>query len=531
MTDTTSTNPPVGSDIGDRLSAAKISLAELESRYHPVAMTEGGIVVTLDDASPVATADPARPDLNELGSTGNSSLGGIARRDYNELLTGSTAIETYDRMRKSDGQVRGTLRLVKTPVLAARWYVEPGTYEEQTPQELEQAQLIAKFIERNMMQLMTTSWSQLLAELLLMVDYGYYLFEKVFVEYNGQIIWKKFAPRHPLDVSEWLFDKNGGPDGVKMTRPEDGSEYTIPMDKLALFTYDMEGGNVEGVSVLRAAYKHWFYKDNFYRIDAIQKERHGIGVPIIILPPNFTPNDRNLAMEMGRNLRTNESAHVVCPPGWEIKFLELSGNPVNALESAEHHDLQIARNILAPFINAPAGTSQEDQQELFLKATRYIADTARDVFNKYCIPQLVRWNFGEQEYYPELRVRRIGDAVDWRTVSFAIRNFVGSGIIRPDERLEAWVRDEMDLPPADLETTRIIVAPLEEGEIPDGDPDGFPGPGDATTAGTRQNSGLGDTVGSQKAGIPGGTAKLPRQGSVAAPNTGGSRTGQDGSGG
>jgi hypothetical protein len=520
---------PVGSGLQDRLDVVSRTLEEIKGEFDPVAMSDGALIMTkrLADPTPVEHAEPARPSLGEIGSTGNSQLGGLAREDYNVSLQGLQGLETYDRMRKSDGQVRATLRLVKTPVLAARWYVEPGSYEGQTPQELETATEIARFVERNLLQLMTTSWPQLLSELLLMLDYGHYVFEKVFVPWNGQIIWKKFAPRHPMDIVEWQFDPNGGPTGIKMANPDTGDEYEIPIWKLAVFSYDMEAGNLQGVSALRAAYKHWFFKENLYKIDAIQKERHGVGVPVIVLPPNFTDTDKNLAQELGRNLRTNESAHIVVPPGWEIMFAELKGQPVDVMKSIEHHDLMISRNILGQFLNAPSGTSQEEQQELFLKATRYIADTARDVFNKYCIPQLVRWNFGDQEYYPELRVRRIGDAVDWRTVSFAIRNFVGAGVIIPDDRLEAWVRDEMDLPVADEATQRIIVAPQEEGEIPDGPPDSFPGPGDNTTAAARQNGGIGDSVRSQK-------AKLPRQsdaaGSTQGKTPGSSASGRDASG-
>jgi hypothetical protein len=332
----------------------------------------------------------------------------------------------------------------------------------------------------------------------------------VFVPYNGQIIWKKFAARHPLDVDHWDFDQNGGPVAVYFVDPSGGDPIQIDIWKMAVFTYDKEAGNLEGVSVLRAAYKHWFYKENLYKIDAIQKERHGIGVPYIVLPPNFTPTDKALAMEMGQNLRTNENAFVVVPPGWEIGFLKVEGNLTDAMASADHHDLLIARNILGQFLNARAGASVDSQQDLFLKATRYIADTLRDIFNKHCIPQLVRWNFGEQEYYPELRVRRIGDTVDWRTISFAMRNFIGAGVVVPDDHLEDWVRDEMDLPKADKATQRVIVAPQVPGQLPQGPVDAFPGPGGPSTDAARQNGGVGATAGPPRQSRAGGMRGLPK---------------------
>lgn len=487
---------PVVSLQETRTAIAQVAMNynELVSRYTPVLGVEspGALVVTASE-TPILDKTPASPNFRELGTTGQTNYGFMVRDDYNPELRGQAGLTIYDKMRKSDGQVRATLRLVKTPVLAARWYVEPGT-------DSRQDKKIAEFIENNLFKWMSASFSQLLTEILLMLDYGHYAFEKVFDMREGMVIWRKFAPRHPMDIYEWKFDSHGGLNGLAMRAPLDAKEINIPVWKLAVFSYEMEGGDVTGTSVLRSAYKHWYYKENFYKVDAIQKERHGIGIPLIVLPPNFTPADKLLAEEIGRNLRTNEKAHVIVPPMWEIMFLKLEGQPVSPLESAEHHDLMIARNVLGQFLNAPSGTSQEEQQQLFLKATRYIADTIRDVFNKYCIPQIVQWNWGEVDSYPELRVRRIGDTVDWRTISFAIRNFVGSGIIVPDDQLEKWVRDELDLPRADPDTARIIVAPQQEGSIPDGKPDGRPGPGGAGANAAHENGGVGQNV-----------SRMPRQ--------------------
>jgi hypothetical protein len=494
--------PVVQSTEGARILTLQRSLDELKRKYDPIEVMDTAILVTqagklmADDLK--LRGGSARPDLRELGNTGQTNYGYISRPDYNPELWGKQGLHIYDKMRKNDGQVRATLRLVKTPVLAARWYVEPAS-------DSAMDRKIALHINDNLFKWMTTSWMAFLTEALLMLDYGHYIFEKVWAMRDGKVVWRKFAPRHPLDVYEWKFDAHGGPAGVYLY-PEYGAEQGDPtfidIEKLALFSFEMEAGNVEGVSVLRSAYKHWYYKENMYKIDAIQKERHGIGVPIIVLPPGFTDQDKALAQEIGRNLRTNEAAHVVVPPGWTIEFLKLEGNVVSAIESAEHHDLLISRNILGQFLNNPAGTSQEEQQQLFLKATRYIADIVRDVINKYCIPQIVHWNWPGVDEYPELRARRIGDTIDWRTMSFAIRNLVGSGIIIPDDTLELWFRDELDLPKPDLDTQRIIVAPQEEGEIPDGAPDGMPGSGDATTAETRQNGGAGSKgVPNQRPGV------------------------------
>jgi hypothetical protein len=446
---------------------ATINVQELMNRnYQFMEVLTNAIVVSDPPGKRLATnpdgsALGSIPDLRELGSTGRTAYGSIFKEDYNPELRGALGLQIYDRMRRSDGQQRGTLRLLKTPILGARWYIEPASL---APQDQE----IAKFIWDNLTKWMTVSWPQFLQECLLHLEFGWYAFEKVFdlriVDGNPRIVWRKFAPRHPLDYDHWEYDFHGGPLGCWFYVGDNAESVFIPMTKLLAFTNEKESGNMEGFSILRSAYKHWYYKENLYKIDAIQKERHGIGVPVIKLPPGFSDEDKRLADEMGRNLRTNEKAHVVLPPNWDILMLKMEGNPVDALESANHHDLMVGKNILAQFLNDQRsdGSAITAASDIFVKSTKFIADQVRDVINKWAIPELVGYNWDVEEF-PELRVRRIGDTTDWRTISFAIRNFIGAGVVTPDDKLEAWVRDEMDLPMADPSTARQVVAPQNAG--------------------------------------------------------------------
>ena len=448
----------------DRVSS-EVDLRDLFETHDFHGVTDSGVL--LMTKRPTRITMSANDNLTgyrqEIGVAGfgYSIWNNIIRGDYNPELFGIQGLKKFDEMRRSDAQVRSALRLIKTPVLGARWYVEPAS-------DRKKDKTIAEFVWKNLNKWMSISFSQVLLESLLMLDFGYYLFEKVYdwKEVNGQrrIIFKKLAPRHPMDVIEWHFDPEGGPKSIDMFHPTRADQQVnIPIEKLAVFTFDKEAGNVTGISALRSAYKHWFYKEQLYKIDAIQKERHGIGIPIITLPPNFDDDDRRKADEIGRNLRTNEKAHVVLPPNWQIIFAKLEGQLVNALDSAEHHGRMIFTNVLGEFLSLTTATDAQTSSDIFAKATRYIAEIIRDVFNKYCIPQLVDFNWSNIEDYPELRVRRIGDTTDWRTLSFAIRNFIGAQAMFPDDPLEAWIRDEMDLPRADPETKRKAPTPQMPG--------------------------------------------------------------------
>lgn len=498
---------PVVSKVKEPGSTSSITLGEAFQRYEIIDISED-VILAVDPQAGKKLADTSTADMRELGYSGNTMYNAYLREDYNPELRGELGLRKFDQMRRSDAQVRMSLRLVKTPVLAARWYMDAAS-------DSKQDKKIAEFVWENITKKMSASWPQILTEILLCLDFGWYSFEKVFAMEDNKVIWRKLAPRHPMDIANWNYDAKGGPDSISFYLPDGSGTIEIPITKLLVFTHDKEAGNMEGISVLRSAYKHWYLKENMYKIDAIQKERHGIGIPIIKLPPNFSPQDKALANEMGRNLRTNERAHIVLPPMWEVEFAEIRGNAVNLIESIAHHDMMIARNVLGQFINQEGGNTQEDQQTLFLKATRFIADIVRDVFNKWAIPELVNYNWKNVDEYPELKVRRIGDTVDWRTISFAIRNFVGAGIITPDDQLENWVRNEMDLPAADADTARDIFSPQDPAD--DGEPDAKPG------RGTGQPTG-----GKPDAPVPG----LPRQSQAAnmqkGPGSNG-RVGRDGS--
>jgi hypothetical protein len=472
--------PRAGNDLLD--VPAQQSLFEVREPTSPTfsSPTSNGNGHLATDAVTLATVRSGNsgPDVRELGSSSPSPFTGWMRQEYNQRLRGLQGLQVYDEMRKSDSTVRSSLRAVKSTVLGARWYMEPGKADYDRPATARD-KMIARFVWSNF-HCMSITWPQLLVESLLCQDFGYMMFEKVWAEPSdpisqerwarGKLVWKKLAPRHPMDVIQWNFDRNGGPVSVVMYNDEpnaarDGRfEVEIDIDKLLVFTYDREGGDIAGTSILRSAYKHWYYKDQMYKIDAIQKERHAIGIPVIILPMGFNQNDKALAEEIGRNLRTNERAHVVLPPGWVINMLKLEGQPVKPLESIEHHDKLILRNILAEFMQ---GTGSRDvDQDMFLKAMRHVAEIHSATFNTYAIKQLVDFNWTRNYYYPKLCVRRLGEQADWRTLSFAIRNFTGAGIIQPDDDLEHAVRDELDLPPLDPETVRQTQAPQAPGGAP-----------------------------------------------------------------
>jgi hypothetical protein len=457
-----------------------VALSELLEAHDLVDVTDDGVIILAERGQQLNES----LSLGEVGYSSPSPWTSWTREEWNPKLRDKLGITEYYRMKRLDGIIRGSLRVFKTPVLSAHWFMKPGS-------DSTRDKNVAQWVQDNLSERMTTSWSRTLEDILLMCEYGWMPMEKVLqLDPDGKISLRKLAPRHPADIRDFVYDRHGGPAGIIMepqtldtTADQTTAPVTpynegvtsnpqgipIPIERLAIFSLEPEAGDLTGISILRSAYKHYKYKDTLYKIDAIQKERHGIGVPVIKMPPGWKQADKKLAEQIGRNLRTNERSHITLPPQWDIYFAKLEGQPVDALPSIEHHNDMIMVNVLAPFLTA--ANTKKESLETFYKGTRYVAECVADTMNRYVIADLVSINYSRVKM-PHLKVRRIGEWEDARTQSFTLRNLVGAQLLLPDDELEKHLREENDLPEIDYQTRREPPAPQapdEGGEGTDND--------------------------------------------------------------
>src|SRR5215472_10393696 len=401
---------------------------------------------------------PKRASMQELGS--NKAVQIVD--PVPQLASPSIALRTYTSMVRDDASVRVSLRAGKAPVLGAEWYLDP--YGSDTLDAI-----VSEFVEFNLFGGMTTPWIKTLEQVLKMFEFGFSVFEPVWelrewaprksasgANRKTYTMLRKLANRPPSTIIKFNYDNNGGPVSVDHNAVQaDGSsrQVNIPIEKLLIFTFDQDGGDLTGNSILRSAYRNWYYKDHLYKIDGIQKERHGIGIPDIEVQPGASEDDKKAAIEMGQNLRTNEKAYVVRPTTITVNFLKLEGHVVEPLRSAEHHDTMIMKNIMVQFLNLGTGVESSGggratgatSMDMFMKAMRHIAGSICDSINLYLIPNLVAYNF-PTDRFPQLKVRGVGEAKDLQMWAAAMRNLLQSDAITVDEPTEQWIRTQMDMP-------------------------------------------------------------------------------------
>lgn len=396
----------------------------------------------------------------EVGDSGTEILNGLVSEEYNTKLRDTLGIKIYDEMRKSDGTVSAAVSALSLPIRRAKWFVEASTNE---PED----EKIREFVDKALFDFMTITWNDLLRQALLSLPFGVMPFEKVFEirNWDGRdyVTWRKLAPRLPKSIESWQLDD--GSAGIRQ-RKQDGTLAQIPLDKLVIFINDKEGDNWWGTSVLRPAYKHWFIKNTFYRIDAIAFERQGLGVPYVKLPENATEADRSKAKEILQNLRANHQAFIIEPQDYEIGFKDMMAKTLrDPKESIGHHNREITKSVLAQFLELGSGDTgsralSTDQTDLFLLALNAVAGNIADVFNKYAIKELVDLNFDGVEEYPELKYTGI-DRTDAEKLANAYSTLVTSGGIKADLVTdEQYLRELLGLPERDQSEDEEMPEPV-----------------------------------------------------------------------
>jgi len=397
-----------------------------------------------------------------LGASGTVISEGIISEEYNSSLEGQSGAAIWEEMRKSDAQVAATLAVCELPLKSTKWYVDP--YVGESGESDGQAQEISDFVTWALFDAMDLTWGQLLDEIFTFLPFGHAVFEKQLTGDGDKVWFKTLASRKQTTILKW--EQEDGTSGIRQVVPQeieggpnDGEkEVDIPSHNLVIFTHKKEGENHEGVSLLRPAYKHWHIKSNLYKFDAVKHERAAVGIPVMYMPSTASQADRAAAQDIVDNVRISEQVGIVIPgtkeEGWLFEFAQTHGDKgSNIFESVKHHNREISKVILAQFLELGTdGGSQalsRDQTSLYRSAVEFIGKHITDVFNRYVIPELVDMNF-ETDQYPQLKFRKIGE-LDYSDISSGLKSLADSGIIIPDDEIEAYIRDMFDLPARDTD--------------------------------------------------------------------------------
>ena len=409
--------------------------------------------------------------MAEIGYQADAGLLGWGRltaetHEDNPDLQWPQSINVFDRMRREDPQVKSVLRAVTLPIMRTEWVIDgTGCRPEVVAHVAADLGLPTKG-EAFTAPLRTKgrfSFKEFLRLALLMLVYGHSFFEQVYDQSSGATHLAKLAWRPPRTISDIDVAKDGGLVAIKQHGTGGTSEVKIPVDRLVAFVNEREGANWVGESLLRAAYKMWLLKDRLLRIQALTAERNGLGLPVYISgqPPENGSFEETLAwleeqiangLAVAKDARAGENAGVSLPYGAKLEFVGVNGKLPDTEGPIRYYDEQIARAVLAHFLNLGTETGSwalgSTFANFFTDSLNAVAQQLADVVNQHVIEDLVDHNWGPTEPAPRLVPAVIGE--QQQITAEAIKALIESGAVKPDAGLRAYVRDKFGLPVEEL---------------------------------------------------------------------------------
>lgn len=379
------------------------------------------------------------------------------------------SVAVYDKMLRQDAQIASVHRAITLPVLRTQWRIDPnGAPDEVVQYVAEDLHLPIVGADDETVQPKKRirnafSWSEHVRLALLNLPYGHSFFEQIYqLDDQGYAHIAKLAPRLPRSISNIVVAANGDLVSIAqyamgtMTGGFEaivagaiaGGGSQIPARRIVPYVNEREGGDWLGKSVLRAAYKNWILKDRMLRIQAQTIERNGMGVPVYYAGELDKQDDLLKGQQMANDYRAGDSSGAALPYGAKLRLQGVEGALPDADPAIRYHDEQIARALLAHFLNLGTQTGSwalgSTFADFFVMSLQTEAQLIADTAQAYVVERLVDINFGPDQAVPRLVFDEIGSRHDATAEALAL--LIQAGAVFPDRRLEGAVREQFGLP-------------------------------------------------------------------------------------
>ena len=415
-----------------------------------------------------------KSNFKETGVTGLRRSAGYVHEEFLTQLAGYRAIQIYREMRENDPIVGAIIYAVDKLIRQVTWRVQPAS------SSLEDVRA-AKFVESCMGD-MSSSWEDLVSEILSMLTYGWSYHEIVYKKREGAktgdgtrskyddglIGWRKMPIRAQETRMEWKFDDNGGIRGMVQSASPLYQSILIPIEKSLLFRTTSSKNNPEGRSSLRNAYRPWYFKKRIEEIEAIGVERDLAGFPIMYVDPDIMRDDaagwkQTIFQDYKDaivNIRRDQQEGMILPSiyndaGQQLYRLELlSAGGSRSFDTntiITRYDQRIATTVLADFILLGQSANgsyalSSDKTNLFSISLRCWMETIRSTMNDHAIYRLFEINGFKTEKLPTIEYGDV-ETPDLGTLGNYIQVLAGAGVpLFPDDNLENYLRGLASLP-------------------------------------------------------------------------------------
>lgn len=415
-------------------------------------------------------------NFKQLGTTGLRRYGPYVYEEFLPELRWPYAGKIYQEMADNDPVIGAILYLAEMLIRGTTWRVEPASNK---PADKEAADFL-----KSCMDDMDMSWANTISEILSMLTYGFSFHEIVYKvrrgpdernpkyksKYSdGRIGWRRLPIRAQTSLHEWTFNDEGDVVAfVQMAEP-DFKIVSIPMSKGLLFRTRVSRDNPEGKSLLRNAYRPWFFKKHFEEIEGIGIERDLAGFPVLKAPEDldlWNEDDERMVALRARaealvaSVRRDSEEGILLPYGWELNLLSSgSSRQINIGETIDRYDNRIAITMLSDIIligNNKAGSFAlaDTKQSMLAAALQAQLYNISDVFNDKAVPALFGYNyFPDITEYPKIVPGQI-QSPSLKEVALVLRSM---GLnIAGDLNMQNYLRSILGMPYLDEETFESV---------------------------------------------------------------------------
>lgn len=411
----------------------------------------------------------------EIGVSGLQASNGQVSDEFLPALKGPQGRRMYREMADNSAVIGGIFMALEKTILGLDWHFE-------NPEDAEGYDEATTEFVQECFEDMSESWPSLLSSILTQNTYGWSFHEIVYKKRtgpkpdhgasskfsDGRIGWRKWPIRSQDTLQKWLIDDSGGIQGMCQQVPT-GGMYEIPMEKALLFRTTSLKNNPEGRSLLRNAYRPYYFLKRIEEIEAIGIERDLAGLPVAWIDADYfgstaSPAHKQIMgvmQDIVRNIKRNQNEGILMPLVYDesgqhklmdLELLSSGGSrQFDTDKIIGRYNQQIAMSMLADFImlgheNVGSQSLGVSKIELWLQAVKSIASGVAEVVNIHAVPRLLRLNGMDTENPPRLVFGTVGKA-DLAAVATYIKALYDAGVLAPDNDLEDYLRTIADLPP------------------------------------------------------------------------------------
>jgi hypothetical protein len=456
---------------------------------------------------------PKNDYMIEAGNSGLRVFGGFVAEEFDPNLRGMRGMRMYREMSDSNPTI-GAFNYVLTQVVSKlAWHLQPA---DQTP-----LSLLAQQFYESLLEDMDHTWTEFIQEALSMVIFGYAPIEIVLKMRSGKqtdnrfsskfddgmMGIRKLALRSQETVLRWIMDADNNSILGMVQMPWTGGIRMIPRSKMLLLRTRSNRNNPEGRSLLRNAYRPYYFSKRVEEIEGIGIERDLAGFPVMMIPAEVISagakgTDPDAAATLGsyknlvKNVKRNSQEGAVLPSDrdehgnllFELKLLSSGGKrnfDTNVI--IERYQQQIASSVMADFLllghgqgGRGTGTLSQDKITMFYEAIAGLVQIIAEALNKELVPLIGELNGIPDENQPQFFTDK-PEQVDLGKLGAYINALAASGmVIFPNKDLENYLYEVAGLP----EPTDETRASQEEIQSAGGEA-GMPGTGGAAVPGAK----------------------------------------------